>query len=267
MADSQHSPAMKPKRLFRRVVFAGLVAALIPSILLATVIVSPQICFAYSENFGAVTVYSDQPITQDWGEVLKQANAIVETSELMSDDIRLSVFLVRGTTYAAIQNRMAKPVMAKASGNRIFLDAAIDWESKTLVGPVLSMNLVRTLAHEMTHCIENQRFGTVSASSTALWKREGYAEYIAHSDDRRRPHYQLSHVWGRVAHQDEDNTQWVDLHDGIMLPPQYLRYRIAVEFLIEQKGMSYAEIVEIENVFDDVLAEATEWIEGSEKGR
>lgn len=195
-----------------------------------------------------------------WINIIDESLSLLKESELHQDDCVLNVLLVANSKYHRLESLLAKPVLAKASRNIVFLNGGIDLNHLRLVGPVLEMDLVRTLAHEMTHCLENARYGI--HHNTASWKREGYAEYVSHLSDRNAPDYHLSSLLDQYethAATSGGNENWMEISEGVIVPPHYVRWRLLIEYLIATKGMSYDQIVKTELSETDLYQELLEW--------
>ncbi|WP_145221108.1 hypothetical protein [Gimesia alba] len=203
----------------------------------------PQALFQHSLTHRNITVYSETKIDSRWKNVIDQSLSLIQDSELIETQPKINVFLVANSKYRRLESLLARPVLAKASQNNVFLNGDIYLNRIRIRGPVLEMHLIRTLAHEMTHCLENARYGM---SSTALdWKREGYAEYISHLRDRTAPDYRLSTLLEQYESHIADSgssSEWMKISDGVLVPPLYVRWRLLVEYLMDVKGMSYDQI-------------------------
>ncbi len=203
----------------------------------------PQALFQHSLTHRSITVYSETEIDSRWKSVIDQSLSLIQNSELIETQPKINVMLVANTKYRRLESLLASPVLAKASQNNVFLNGDIEFDRRRIRGFVLEMDLIRTLAHEMTHCLENARYGI---NDTALdWKREGYAEYISHHSDRTAPDYRLTTLLEQYESQIADSdgsAEWMEISAGVLVPPLYVRWRLLVEYLMDVKGMSYDQI-------------------------
>lgn len=232
----------------------------IPISAYAWVLCFPQSLFRHTLIHRNITIHSESEIDPDWKNVIDESLSLIQSSELYTNQSKLNVLLISNSNYRQLESPFARPVLAKASRNIVFLNGDIDLERLRLVGPVLEMDLVRTLAHEMTHCLENARYGM--HNNTASWKREGYAEYVAHLSDRNAPDYHLSSLLDQYeAHvlSSGGNEKWMTISEGVIVPPYYVRWRLLIEYLITSKGMSYDQIVKTDLSDADLYHELLQW--------
>ncbi|QDT97421.1 hypothetical protein [Gimesia aquarii] len=232
----------------------------IPISAYAWVLCFPQSLFRHTLTHRNITIHSESEVDPRWKNVIDEFLPLIQSSELYSNHSKLNVLLISNSNYRRLESLLAKPVLAKASRNIVFLNGGIDLDHLRLVGPVLEMDLVRTLAHEMTHCLENAHYGM--HNNTASWKREGYAEYVSHLRDRNAPDYHLSSLLDQYEMHvatSGGNENWMEISEGVIVPPHYVRWRLLIEYLIATKGMSYEQIVKTELSETDLYQELLEW--------
>ena len=111
---------------------------------------------------------------------------------------------------------------------------------------VATRSLEDVIAHEGVHLMVNKALGFDKAfgfdknRSLPAWKNEGYAEYIS-PPKRRDDKKLLADFCGDTLEDSGYNN--------------YFLYRLAVEHLMEAKGMTGRDVFESELEFSDVLSE------------
>lgn len=241
-----------------------IVAALFTTVLLAatsyaSLVLYPHVLFEHETSFGNVGVLSEEPIDAEFHQAVEEAIALISKSELYDAESEMGIILAHNHIYHRIT---PGKVLAYAIGPYAILAGETDGAANKLSwdkSPV-QMNLVTTMAHELTHCLQGKHHGYFALNRAMMpWKREGYAEYVAHGKARLSSNYSLAESVALLLSEDKVKPVpgWMTTEDGFDRAITYYRFRLMTEYLFDVEGMSYEEFIEtaeFHDVYDRMLA-------------
>jgi hypothetical protein len=127
--------------------------------------------------------------------------------------------------------------------NKVVLDCHLNCNKNAISLNGYQWNLTQLITHEMVHCMQFHRFGFWNSNPVANisnWKWEGYAEYIA----RQNPD-QKNHSVNLYLFQNTSSDEWgIAFKDNTIAPRDYYNTWNFVQFCIEQKKLSYIQLLE-----------------------
>lgn len=112
--------------------------------------------------------------------------------------------------------------------------------------------MVQIITHEGVHSQMYGDYSTLGFMQTPSWINEGYCEYISYQPIRNHPDYKLSNLVNKYENNDE---AWMKTEYECMTPKQYVRDRILIEFLIDDKQMNIKQIIDDESLVPDKIYE------------
>ncbi|MBA3968720.1 MAG: hypothetical protein H0X52_01305 [Gemmatimonadetes bacterium] len=229
--------AASTRSLVQRVLGAALVLLVGAYLLVLTV---PQPLFPYRLSYRSFTVHSDQPLSRGVYPVLDRAQARLASSAVYDSTALHTIFLSSSYWKFALFARehfRAFGIRSPLRGH-IFISKA-DPERDVVVRYAEAQNerrLSGVIAHEVTHNLLQK---ATSGRELPRWKEEGYADYVA-------------------------GESTFDYGAGVRLLAEgrsegssafrYLKYRLLVEYLLEEKGVPFEEFLRIR--VDPCLLEA-----------
>jgi hypothetical protein len=162
------------------------VVALLSAVAYVLLLSFPQPLFAHEMTFKNFTVYAREPLAGGISAVLDKVDARLATSPLYTPDLRPKIFLVNSTRlYASLSlylgsNSYGKGFAVLPAAN-VFINAYdLDKDLVFRDAPAYtSRSLSGVIAHEVTHLLVRNRFGYFRNLTLPVWKKEGYAEYVA----------------------------------------------------------------------------------------
>lgn len=208
-------------------VFGAALVLLIGGYLL--VLMFPQPLFPHRLSYKGFTIHSDQPLSRGIYAVLDRTSARLAASAVYDSTARHTIFLSGSYSKFGLFAREHFRAFAIRSPVRghIFV-ANADPERDLAVRYAEDHNerrLSGAIAHEVTHSLLRQVAG---GRDLPRWKEEGYAEYVA-------------------------GESTFDYTEGVRLLAQggsdgspafrYLKYRLLVEYLLEEKGVGFEEFL------------------------
>lgn len=232
--------------------------------LLFLFVLYPNNLFAKRKAFKAFNLYSNKEIKGDYQPILDKAIDIVKTSELYDSNYKYDIFLTDETVYKSVIFKLIGPSLARSIDNNILLNISADFSQNLLIGPKNNRNLTLTIAHEMVHCLQINKFGALKFNPLhhpPIWKLEGYPEYVANRDEIKAPGYKFAETVKKLRAYEARKAEWVELQPGHFDPIVYFKGRVMMEYLINIKGMSYEQILSDELKEETVDQEINHWQE------
>lgn len=247
----------------RILVAVGILLAIFLSLLIGhtALVLNPGLLFKHEKRMGQFLALSSEPIDSRLDPVVASAHAIIADSELYNPNDRMRIVLSHSHFYNELTGMLE---MAYSNGSNAILAGMLDFDSNSLYTEKSSvrMNLITTLAHELTHCIQRKRHGMHEfENSVPLWKKEGYAEYVSQRDFRTSHNYSLRESIGNLLENQSLGPikGWLTTEDGYHRPAMYYRFRLMTEFLFDVKRYSYEKYMGDEVGRDDVYADMIAW--------
>ena len=257
------------KKIFKRI-FKITVLTIIAAILTVSAIVFfPQHLFANKFEYKKFTVYSNGKVSNDIEMVLDNAMNLVRKSEINDSNYKYNIILCYKTLFNEIDDKFAGVgPAARSRGNNIIIKVRID-PKYDLAFPTFHKpceeNLTRLLAHEMTHCLQLNKYGIMKFNPfrhPELWKLEGYPEYVARKTELLNRGCSLKSEIDRYTTLQRKATDiWISTvdEDGCEVPNYYYKGMLMIEYLIDIKHLSYDKILKDTTSEDTIYREMTNW--------
>ena len=193
----------------------------------------PEPLFAHQVSYKNFKVYSQTPLDQNVYAVLDKVDSRLAISEINNSEIKPKIFLVSGfRLYSFLSlyiggNSFAKGYPMLPTTNLFINKSDL---AKDLVFRNAPTNSERSLsgviAHEVTHFLVRKRFGYWRNLTMPVWKKEGYAEYVAGGSTL--PYETGVRMWKQNP---ADGTGY-----------QYFKYYMLVKYLLEHDRLSVDEL-------------------------
>jgi len=239
----------------RQAIYAVLTVGLISPV------AAPQLlAFPYSSQIAAHRVYSEAPIAPNLEAIVGNADRLAARSPIAMSKLDQPIFLTDGGwrwTMAAFASRSAFAI-SRAPFEAIVVNRSDQVADKTFrpakVGGTRS--LTGTLAHEMTHCLQANKYGIIKFNPfkhPELWKLEGYPEYISRHTELSGKNYSLTSEINRYMNLMSKATGiWILSEEGgCEVPNYYYKGRLMIEYLMDIRHLSY------DNILNDTVSENT----------
>ncbi|HEU4781369.1 MAG TPA: hypothetical protein VFS58_15920 [Steroidobacteraceae bacterium] len=237
----------------------------------------PGFLFAHKLEQGNLIAYSDEDLSGSLEPVLREIDRRLATSAINDPALTHHIFFGHGNRmFGALQNARAEIVFRtigmKPSPNYnaswppyvshiVTFDVA-DVAHDALLRPGWPgrLNLTHILTHEAAHTLVLARLRFADTARLPMWKAEGYPEYVAMSAGRSQTGYSLHASVARFLAADTrllKNSQGdfepmrydcigksylKDENDDFWHTCYYLS-RVLVEYLLDQKGLTFDELV------------------------
>lgn len=242
------------RKLFR---FSGRIVAV--SLLLSglgiLLIFNPSLTYAAHSTISGFSVYHQSQIPSEAEKILSEAHAIVQGSDLYSEEWKLDICLKDGSVYPEFIQKLKGKAFGYGYYNKVVLGTEVDWTQNHAEINGVRWNLTELLAHEMVHCYQYYHYG-LKTLKMPVWILEGYAEYVS-----RKPSQQgdfLALLDWADAHTGEN---WLPMKDGTSMSGMYLQHRLLVQYMLEIEGKSFDDLVKTQPHPAQVRAAMIAWRE------
>jgi hypothetical protein len=247
------------KRIIKRTIGIVVLTVFVLFSGLVTIMLFPQPLFAHKLEYKKFNVYSDQAVGKNIEGILNDAYNLVEQSELQDKNYQYDIFFSLDNIYNRIEDLQGKGPAARATAGNIVFKVKVDIDNNKAFGLRSTMNLTELLAHEMIHCLQANKLGLWNMNQLnhpAYWKLEGYPEYISRQAKLKDKNYSLSNEIKRFIELESKSIDgFVEVSEEHFVPSIYYKGRLMVEYLMDIKGMTYAEILKDDRTEDQVFQE------------
>lgn len=213
-------------------------------------LMNPSLSYAHQTTFEKITVHHNQELAPETAEILARAYEKIKFSALFDPNMQIQLCMNDGTRYPNLHPLAGGLAYSFLNISVLYRStplfhenrASFAWEENG--GETRYYDLVELLAHEFTHNLQGEK-DWAHALKYDVWKIEGYAEYVARQE-RLKSKSLKEHI--HILLQEEAKTHVgiprVLLEDGTGWTLSYYRYCLLVQYLIEEKGMNYPQILD-----------------------
>lgn len=256
------------KKIFKRIFKITLLTFLAAILTIAAIILFPQRLLANKMKYKEFTVCSNNKINNDIKIVLDNAMNLVQKSELYDSTYKYNIILCHNSFYNKIDDQLlGKGPTARVTLNNVIIKVRIDPKSN-LAFPTFhkacEVNLTELIAHEMTHCLQANKYGILKFNPfkhPELWKLEGYPEYISKQPELSSKGYSLTDdIDQYLALESKATDIWIlSKEGGCEVPNYYYKGRLMMQYLIDIKHLSYDQILKDTVSENTVYQEMIKW--------
>ncbi len=257
-------------KTLKRIILSSLSILGISFVVWLVFLLNPNISYAHQTQFDNVTVYHNQALDEEVEVILSNAINIVKSSDIYDEDLNIQfclnddkyypkLFPFAGATAYAFFN---KTVMYASEPNFKENYTEFVWEVNDY--EVRRYHLTHLLAHEFMHNYQHNfdaKYQITSTIGKINWKLEGHAEYISREykndgllKDRVALHLQK-------VNEDHKGIPVLRLEDGTIQNLPYFKYSLVIQYLMEEKGLSYKQVCALDRSLDELYDEVIEWSE------
>lgn len=263
-----HSMQLTKKKIFKRIFKITLLTFFAGIFTIASIILFPQLLFANKIKYKEFTVYSNDKIDESIIIVLDKVMNLVQKSELYDSMYKYNIIFCYNSFYNKIDDKLLGiGRTARATLNNVIIKVRIDPKGN-LAFPTFhkacEVNLTELLAHEMTHCLQANKYGIIKFNPfkhPELWKLEGYPEYISrHTELSSKDNSLTSDIDRYINLESKANDIWISSQeDGCEVPNYYYKGRLMIEYLMDIRHLSYDKILKDTVSENTVYQEMIEW--------
>jgi hypothetical protein len=252
----------KSKSLGRQIRTWVLRAVLLVAVLigaLVTVILNPGWFYKHDTVVGRLVVHYSEQLDTAFLSRLNGAFTLVEGSELFDPTFSMDI-CIGESAYPGVIKRIFGNAFAWGFYNKVVLNGKFDSEKNVHES---GWNLTQLLAHEMIHCYQFNRIGLWHSNPVAghpQWNRAGYPEFVAKADIIQP----LMDLFEKQMQAEEDGNEfWITLPDATRTSREYHRSWLLVKYCLQQKGLSYRELLRDTTSQEVIQNEMLDWYQNN----
>jgi hypothetical protein len=264
------------KKIFKRIFKITLLTFLAAILIIVTIVLFPQRLFANKIKYKEFTVYSNDKIDNSIKIVLDNTMNLIQKSELYDSTYKYNIILCNNSFYNKIDDKLlGTGPTARATHNNVIIKVRIDPKSNLAFATfhkACEVNLTKLLAHEMTHCLQANKYGILKFNPfkhPEFWKLEGYPEYISRYTELSGEDYSLiSDIDRYVNLESKANDIWILAEDGgCEVPDYYYKGRLMIEYLMNIRHLSYDKILNDTVSENTVYQEMITWKDSTKEAK
>ncbi len=207
----------------------------------------PNFLFANHHRFKNFDIYSDKKIPIEIEQVLVDVLKRLENSELYESTDKFSIYFCNTKWRLSLltRNPNVGGIVNQGISNNVFIRES-EIEKNKIVCPTKDQEIALIkerplsyfIAHEITHSLQTkvERFMHITTSKYIV---EGYADYIGKSTSFKYDKYLNDFLQNDVTMNPKSS--------GL-----YNKYHLFIAYLIEKKGMSFKEIVNLNMKMEEI---------------
>ena len=258
-------------KVIKKVILSSLSILGISLLFWVIFLLNPSLSYANKTPFDYVTVYHNQDLDEHAKDIVNGAINIIKDSELFDNNVSLQLCLNDDLIYPNLHQLVGDPLAYAIFNKTIVKNCTLKFEENVAEAKwavnnyeLRNFNLTWLLAHEFTHNLQyhaNPSYVIRTTLGNINWKLEGHAEYISRqfkNDGRLKEKIAIL--------LEEQKKEFVglpvfDLEDGTKQMLSYYKYGIVVQYLMEEKGMNFTQICELEKTLNVLYSEMLAWNE------
>jgi hypothetical protein len=232
-------------------------------------LLNPNWLYANKTQFDIVTVYHNQNLDEQTETVINNAIILISNSELFDDEISIELCLNDDKIYPNLNPLIGQP-LAYAMLNKTVLKnckikfneniAETQWEINNYEHR--KFNLTWLLAHEFTHNLQynaNSNYVIKSTLGKINWKLEGHAEYVSREFMHDGELKNKIETYLIEEQKEHIGFPVFELEDGTEQILAYFKYALVIQYLMEEKELSFNQICDLERGLDKLYYEMIDW--------
>lgn len=209
----------------------------------------PDPFFDYHTEYANYSLNSDRPVNDELLEVMDGVATRMNAVDIYDPEETYKVYLIHDSHlfgYFAQKLNLSTTIQALTINplGYVLVNLTAIERTKTIYNEnypytLYQGDIAHTISHELMHVFTTQQLGFFSSWFLPGWKREGYAEYGANLSFRLKD----------ATYSLEDRVrQYLDGHyDNLSTNQQfYVRSGLIVEYLLDNEGMNFEELMRVE---------------------
>lgn len=255
-------------KTIRKILVGCLSILSVTTLVWVVILTNPSLSYANVTMVDQVAIYHNEELQIGTEAVVRNALETIKTSEIYDPNLNIQLCLndngiypslhpiPGGTAYAFLN----KTVVYACEPNFQENTAEFKWEMNNY--ELRKYNLTVLLAHEFTHNLQhnsNWIYHTKNSFGQIQWKFEGHADYIARGFKNDGLLKDKIEIYLTENSKEHVGVPVFELEDGTIQNISYFKYALVVQYLMEEKGMNYQAICDLDPSIDQPFAEMINW--------
>lgn len=226
---------IKKSIIFIIIIFLSLIA----------IIQFPKVFIGKKMEYDSFIIYSndEMELNEDVKKILDSVQVNLKKSQFYQEELELELYFVKGTLYERLIGLFGIKNIASSKFNKHIYIGKPNFKENILnqgASDFEWLNLVQIISHEGVHSQMYKDHSILGFMKTPSWINEGYSEYVSYRPIRNDINYNLPKLLQKY---DSTSDFWVETEFKAMTPRMYLRDRILIEYLIDEKGMDILSVI------------------------
>ena len=231
---------------------------------------NPSLSYANKTQIDFITVYHNQPLDAGAEAVLEDVIRIIRKADIFDENTNIQLCINDDKVYPNLFPWVGGPTAFALFDKAVIKECSLHFDenaakTKWAVNNYedRTFNLTWLLAHEMSHNLqfqENLGYIIKSTGGTQInWKLEGHAEYIAREYKNDGKLKSKIKTYLAEEKKEHNGLPVFDLEDGTKQILSYYKYSLIIQYLMDEKQMSYQDICASATSQDSLYEEMLEW--------
>jgi hypothetical protein len=224
--------------------------------ILIAIVLNPSLFYKHQNRIGTFVILHNDTLEGTFPMRLQEAKALIQKSDVYNPQFQMR-FCLGGAFYPALIQRLLGRGFAWSFYNIVVIKGSIDAPANRHES---GWNLSQLLAHEMTHCLQFDRYGLFKSNPLAgypMWKWEGYAEYVARqSTDQKDLRQNIQRLRDRESTAHNGIVYFSDSSQTVI---PYYRDWLLVQYCMDIKKMTYDSVLKNSTEETQLRTEMMQW--------
>jgi hypothetical protein len=265
----------KFKKMFKAIkrVILSSIAVLTASLTVWLVLfLNPSISYAHSTTFDYVTVYHNDKLEENTENVIASAVETIKKSAIFDESMHIHLCLNDDLFYPKLNPIVGDPIAYALFNKTVIKNCTTSFEENILTTEWEVNNfekrkfeLTWILAHEFSHNMQyhfDSKYQITSTLGHINWKLEGHAEYIARNYINDGLLKEKIFTLIQELEKEQSGLPVRELENNTLQIQSYVKYALVVQFLLEEKKLSYSELCKSTKTLEESYNEMLRWAQG-----
>lgn len=255
-------------KTIKKVLLGSISILLLSFLTWTTLLLNPSWSYAHETNVEFVTIHHNSALDEEAKTVVKEAIEIIKKSTIYTPDVKLDLCLNDDEFYKNIHPLYGK-CLGYAVTNKVIIKnckvnfkedlAQTQWEENNREHR--KFKLTWLIAHELMHTLQYLDSPNFFYKSPwkIHWQLEGHADYIAREFQNDGQLKNKIDFFEKEKLKDHIGYPVFKREDGTCQILSYFKYSLVVQYLIEEKNLSFDQLLKVEDSLDELYEELLAW--------
>lgn len=252
----------------KKVLLSSLSILGICSIVWLCLFLNPNYLYANSTTIENVTIHHNKDLAPEASVIVNNALEIIKSSALYDKDFSIDFCLNDNAIYPKLHPLASGIAYAFLNKTVIYASqpdfennlATYTWEINN--NEFRKYNLTALIAHEFMHNFQyhhNPNYYNTTTFGKLNWKFEGHADFISRKFKNDDLLIDKITFYLKEEKKEHVGIPVFTLSDGTIQILTYFKYALVVQYLLEEKEMSFQQLCDSERPLDEVYNDMLIW--------
>ena len=246
-------------KTIKRLFIKFLLSLFIGVILLIATLLNPTLLYGHETKADQVTILHDKALPTGFSTLLGEVMQVVKGAEIYDPAFSIQLCLSDGSLYPELVTQVKGNGFGHGFYNIALISSQVHMQTNQATLNGYSWNLKKLLIHEILHTYQFNRYGFKTLGFDQ-WKVEGYPEYISRQSTVPLE-TGIEQLIDYEGHLPISDWVWVMEDDGSGRSLDYLKSHLLVRFMLEERRLTYHELLSDTTSKESTLDQMMEWYE------